>query len=75
MKFGVHFQIPCGPGQLAANRYRDTIDQAVFAETLGYESVWPVEQALAPARAMPDLRRGLSKLAFSGSAVHAMGLK
>jgi alkanesulfonate monooxygenase SsuD/methylene tetrahydromethanopterin reductase-like flavin-dependent oxidoreductase (luciferase family) len=49
MKFGVHFQIPCGPGQAPADRYRDTIDQAVYAETLGYESVWPVEQHFSPA--------------------------
>ena len=49
MKFGVHFQIPCGPGQAPADRYRDTIDQAVYAETLGHESVWPVEQHFSPA--------------------------
>ena len=49
MKFGVHFQIPCGPGQVPADRYRDTIDQAVHAEALGYESIWPVEQHFSPA--------------------------
>jgi alkanesulfonate monooxygenase SsuD/methylene tetrahydromethanopterin reductase-like flavin-dependent oxidoreductase (luciferase family) len=32
----------------AVQRYRDTIEQAVFAETLGFESVWPVEQHFNP---------------------------
>src|SRR5215207_980605 len=44
MKFGVHFQLPCAPTQSASQRYRDTIDQAIVAESLGFESVWPVEQ-------------------------------
>ena len=29
-------------------RYRDTIEQAVHAEALGFESVWPVEQHFIP---------------------------
>jgi len=44
MKFGLHFQLPCRPEQSPVQRYRDTIEQAVHAETLGFESVWPVEQ-------------------------------
>lgn len=44
MKFGLHYQLPCSPTQSAVQRYRDTIAQAVYAETLGFESVWPVEQ-------------------------------
>lgn len=44
MKFGLHYQLPCRPEQSAVQRYRDTIEQAVYAETLGFESVWPVEQ-------------------------------
>lgn len=44
MKFGLHFQLPCRPEQSPVQRYRDTIEQAVYAETLGFESVWPVEQ-------------------------------
>ena len=44
MKFGVHFQLPCSPAQSAVQRYRDTIDQAIAAQALGFESVWPVEQ-------------------------------
>ncbi|MGE0683099.1 MAG: LLM class flavin-dependent oxidoreductase [Candidatus Binatia bacterium] len=44
MKFGLHFQVPCRPEQSPVQRYRDTIEQAVYAEALGFESVWPVEQ-------------------------------
>jgi alkanesulfonate monooxygenase SsuD/methylene tetrahydromethanopterin reductase-like flavin-dependent oxidoreductase (luciferase family) len=44
MKFGIHFQLPCARGQSAVQRYQDTIEQAVAAESLGFESVWPVEQ-------------------------------
>jgi alkanesulfonate monooxygenase SsuD/methylene tetrahydromethanopterin reductase-like flavin-dependent oxidoreductase (luciferase family) len=44
MKFGLHYQLPCTPDQSPVQRYRDTIDQAVHAEALGFESVWPVEQ-------------------------------
>jgi alkanesulfonate monooxygenase SsuD/methylene tetrahydromethanopterin reductase-like flavin-dependent oxidoreductase (luciferase family) len=44
MRFGIHFQLPCGAGQSPAARYRDTIEQAIAAEDMGFESVWPVEQ-------------------------------
>lgn len=44
MKFGLHFQLPCRNEQSPVQRYRDTIEQAVYAEALGFESVWPVEQ-------------------------------
>jgi natural product biosynthesis luciferase-like monooxygenase protein len=44
MKFGLHYQLPCSPTQSPVRRYRETIEQAVSAETLGFESVWPVEQ-------------------------------
>lgn len=44
MKFGLHFQLPCSAGQSPVQRYRDTLDQAVHAEALGFDSVWPVEQ-------------------------------
>jgi natural product biosynthesis luciferase-like monooxygenase protein len=48
MKFGLHFQVPCYGPQSAVQRYRDTLDQAVHAEALGFESVWPVEQHFIP---------------------------
>lgn len=44
MKFGLHYQLPCTADQSPVQRYRDTINQAVHAEALGFESVWPVEQ-------------------------------
>ncbi|MEA2678573.1 MAG: hypothetical protein QOK03_295 [Candidatus Binataceae bacterium] len=48
MKFGLHFQLPCSPDQSPVQRYRDTLDQAAHAETLGFDSVWPVEQHFNP---------------------------
>ena len=48
MKFGLHYQVPCRPEQSSVQRYRDTIEQAVHAEALGFESVWPVEQHFNP---------------------------
>ena len=44
MKFGLHFQLPCYGSQSPVQRYRDTLEQSVHAEALGFESVWPVEQ-------------------------------
>ncbi len=48
MKFGLHYQLPCSPSQSPVQRYRDTIEQCVYAEALGFESVWPVEQHFNP---------------------------
>src|SRR5712692_11493006 len=44
MKFGLHYQLPCFGSQSPVQRYRDTLEQSVHAEALGFESVWPVEQ-------------------------------
>ena len=44
MKFGLHYQLPCASPQSSVQRYRDTLAQATYAEALGFESVWPVEQ-------------------------------
>jgi len=44
MKFGLHYQLPCSDSQSPVQRYRDTLEQAAYAEALGFESVWPVEQ-------------------------------
>ncbi|MBD0256393.1 MAG: LLM class flavin-dependent oxidoreductase [Cytophagales bacterium] len=44
MQFGIHYLMSCAPDQQPARRYQDTIEQAVAAEALGFESVWPVEQ-------------------------------
>jgi natural product biosynthesis luciferase-like monooxygenase protein len=48
MKFGLHYQLPCRDFQSSVQRYRDTLEQAAHAETLGFESVWPVEQHFDP---------------------------
>ncbi len=48
MKFGLHYQLPCTGTQSPVQRYRDTIEQAVHAESLGFESIWPVEQHFNP---------------------------
>jgi alkanesulfonate monooxygenase SsuD/methylene tetrahydromethanopterin reductase-like flavin-dependent oxidoreductase (luciferase family) len=44
MKFGIHYSLSCSPDQSLVRRYQDTIQQAVYAEDLGFESIWPVEQ-------------------------------
>ncbi len=44
MKIGLHYQLPCFGAQSPVQRYRDTLEQSVHAEALGFESVWPVEQ-------------------------------
>jgi alkanesulfonate monooxygenase SsuD/methylene tetrahydromethanopterin reductase-like flavin-dependent oxidoreductase (luciferase family) len=44
MKFGLHYLLSVSESQSLTQRYRDTLEQAVHAEGLGFESVWPVEQ-------------------------------
>jgi alkanesulfonate monooxygenase SsuD/methylene tetrahydromethanopterin reductase-like flavin-dependent oxidoreductase (luciferase family) len=54
MKFGLHYLLACSDTQSPFQRYRDTVEQAVHAEGLGFESVWPVEQHFNQAQsAMP----------------------
>jgi alkanesulfonate monooxygenase SsuD/methylene tetrahydromethanopterin reductase-like flavin-dependent oxidoreductase (luciferase family) len=54
MKFGLHYLLSCSDDQSVVRRYEDTIEQAVYAEDLGFESVWPVEQHLGrQASALP----------------------
>lgn len=43
MDFGLHFLLSCARHQSPAQRYRDSLEQALRAEVLGFESVWPVE--------------------------------
>jgi alkanesulfonate monooxygenase SsuD/methylene tetrahydromethanopterin reductase-like flavin-dependent oxidoreductase (luciferase family) len=43
-KLGLHFQLPSHPAVSPHQRFRDTVEQAVVGEALGFESVWPVEQ-------------------------------
>ena len=44
MKLGLHYLMSVSESQSPSQRYRDTVEQAVRAEGLGFESVWPVEQ-------------------------------
>jgi alkanesulfonate monooxygenase SsuD/methylene tetrahydromethanopterin reductase-like flavin-dependent oxidoreductase (luciferase family) len=44
MRFGLHFFVPCSDSQSPQQLYREAIAEAVLADELGFESVWPVEQ-------------------------------
>jgi alkanesulfonate monooxygenase SsuD/methylene tetrahydromethanopterin reductase-like flavin-dependent oxidoreductase (luciferase family) len=48
MKFGLHYLLPCADHQRPEQRFQDTLNQATHAETLGFESVWPVEHHFHP---------------------------
>jgi alkanesulfonate monooxygenase SsuD/methylene tetrahydromethanopterin reductase-like flavin-dependent oxidoreductase (luciferase family) len=48
MKFGLHYLLPCAESQTPAQLYQDALNQATHAETLGFESVWPVEHHFNP---------------------------
>jgi len=43
MRFGMHLFLACARSQTPTQRYAEAIEQAVRAEALGFESVWPVE--------------------------------
>jgi alkanesulfonate monooxygenase SsuD/methylene tetrahydromethanopterin reductase-like flavin-dependent oxidoreductase (luciferase family) len=43
MQFGMHLFLACARSQTPMQRYAEAIEQAVRAEALGFESVWPVE--------------------------------
>lgn len=43
MKFGFFFQMPCAPEQSPAERYRETIEQIVLADELGFDTAWLAE--------------------------------
>ncbi|HEX6242510.1 MAG TPA: LLM class flavin-dependent oxidoreductase [Polyangiales bacterium] len=48
MDFGLHFLFSCASSQSPTQRYRDSLEQAIRAEALGFESVWPVEHHFHP---------------------------
>ena len=43
MKFGLFYQLPCGPGQDEVTRYHETIEQIVCADELGFDVAWLAE--------------------------------
>jgi alkanesulfonate monooxygenase SsuD/methylene tetrahydromethanopterin reductase-like flavin-dependent oxidoreductase (luciferase family) len=48
MKFGLFYQLPCATTQDAATRYRETIEQIVYAEELGFDTAWLAELHFNP---------------------------
>ena len=55
MKFGLHYLMSVSESQSPSQRYRDTVEQAVRAEGLGFESVWPVEQHFNQIQSRPPV--------------------
>jgi len=43
LKFGLFYQLPCAPDQSVADRYRETIEQIIFADELGFDIAWLAE--------------------------------
>lgn len=43
MKFGLFYQLPCGPTQDEVTRYHETIEQIVCADELGFDVAWLAE--------------------------------
>jgi alkanesulfonate monooxygenase SsuD/methylene tetrahydromethanopterin reductase-like flavin-dependent oxidoreductase (luciferase family) len=43
MKFGLFYQLPCAPEQDQVTRYRETIEQIVYADELGFDAAWLAE--------------------------------
>jgi alkanesulfonate monooxygenase SsuD/methylene tetrahydromethanopterin reductase-like flavin-dependent oxidoreductase (luciferase family) len=43
LKFGLFYQLPCAPDQSAPDRYRETIEQIVLADELGFDIAWLAE--------------------------------
>jgi alkanesulfonate monooxygenase SsuD/methylene tetrahydromethanopterin reductase-like flavin-dependent oxidoreductase (luciferase family) len=43
LKFGLFYQLPCAPDQSAADRYRETLEQIILADQLGFDTAWLAE--------------------------------
>ncbi|MCS6926571.1 MAG: LLM class flavin-dependent oxidoreductase [Candidatus Binatia bacterium] len=43
MQFGLFYQLPCAPEQNERTRYRETMEQIVCAEALGFDTAWLAE--------------------------------
>ncbi len=43
MKFGLFYQLPCAPEQSEPERYRETIEQIVHGDELGFDTAWLAE--------------------------------
>lgn len=43
MKFGLFYQMPCAETQSEPIRYQETIEQIIYADTLGFDCAWLAE--------------------------------
>ena len=43
MKFGLFYQLPCAPEQSEAVRYRETVEQVIHADEIGFDVAWLAE--------------------------------
>ena len=43
MKFGLFYQLPCAPEQSEAVRYRETVEQIIHADEIGFDTAWLAE--------------------------------
>ncbi|MGQ4808481.1 Alkanal monooxygenase alpha chain [Candidatus Entotheonellaceae bacterium PAL068K] len=48
MKFGLFYQLPCAPNQDEVTRYRETLEQIVYADELGFDTAWMAELHFNP---------------------------
>ncbi|MGH7840391.1 MAG: LLM class flavin-dependent oxidoreductase [Candidatus Binataceae bacterium] len=48
MKFGLFYQMPCALDQAEAVRYRETLEQIVLADELGFDTAWLAELHFFP---------------------------
>ena len=48
MQCGIFYQLPCAPQQSMQTRYRQTLEQIVYADALGFDSVWLAEAHFNP---------------------------
>jgi natural product biosynthesis luciferase-like monooxygenase protein len=55
MKFGIFFLCEQPPWQPQAAAYRDAIDQAVYADALGFDAVWIAEHHFSEYGIVPDV--------------------
>ena len=48
MEYGLFFQLPRAAGQDTGQRYRETLDQIVLADELGFTTAWLAEMHFIP---------------------------
>jgi alkanesulfonate monooxygenase SsuD/methylene tetrahydromethanopterin reductase-like flavin-dependent oxidoreductase (luciferase family) len=48
MEHGLFFQLPRAPEQDSSTRYRETLEQIVLGDQLGYDTAWLAEMHFIP---------------------------